>query len=270
MSGPRHHPAKRTLGQHFLTDPNLQRKIADAIDPQPTDRVLEIGPGTGLLTKHLEGRVGQLILVELDDKLAASLVEEYSDRSDINVVHADVLDLSIPDIAGADLLKVVGNIPYGITSPLLFHLLEGRPRPLQIVLTVQREVARRLTARPGTKEYGALTVGVQAVAEVERLFNISKAAFRPRPEVDSTTIRVSPFSPPPFSVTEESALRSLTRAAFSRRRKQVQNVLRQAQEYQLSAPELESILSSSGIDPTTRPDAIPVENYLRLARALIR
>lgn len=268
MSETSHRPAKKTLGQHFLTDPNLQRKIAAAIDPQPSDHVLEIGPGTGSLTRHLVGHVRRLVLVELDDALAEALADKFAERSDVEVVHADILDVSIARVASGQPLKVIGNIPYGITSPLLFHLLDQRPRPLRIVLTVQREVARRLAARPGSKEYGALTVGVQAVAGVELLFGVSRDAFRPRPDVDSMTIRVTPHSPPPLSETEEQGLRALTRAGFSRRRKQLQKVLRRAPEYLLAGDTADALLRELGIDPATRPDALSVNEYIRLARAL--
>ncbi|KPK81572.1 MAG: hypothetical protein AMS25_05805 [Gemmatimonas sp. SM23_52] len=262
--------ARKTLSQHFLTDPNLQRKIVDALEPLPGDRVLEIGPGTGALTRHLIGRVGHLTLVELDDGLATELRAEYEGRADVEVLHADALEISLCEVARGEPLKVIGNIPYAITTPLIFHLLDARPRPQLIVLTVQREVADRLTARPGNKQYGALTAGVQAVSRVEALFRISRQAFRPRPQVDSTVVRIVPQMPSPLSQEHEAAFRQLTRAAFSRRRKQIQKVLRQAPEYRLSGAEAEAVLGSLGIDPSTRPDALAVVDYICLAAALAR
>lgn len=262
------HRAKQSLSQNFLIDPQLQRKIVEAIDPQPGDRVLEIGPGQGALTQHLASCVGHLTLVELDDALAAELQELYGSREDVEVIHGDALELSVPEIAGGLPLKVIGNIPYGITTPIIFHLLDERPRPTLIVLTVQKEVAQRLAAKPGTKEYGALTVGVQALARVEPLFKINRAAFRPRPDVDSKCVRIVPQSPPPLSLEQEVALRTLTRAAFQRRRKQLQKVLRQASEFSLSSEAVASVLEVLGIDPATRPDALPVADYIRLADAL--
>lgn len=264
----RPHKAKKSLSQNFLVDPNLQRKIVRALGPLAGDRVLEIGPGQGALTEHLAGHVAHLTLVELDDTLAAQLQEKYAGREDVKVIHGDALELDVAAIAGDRPLKVIGNIPYGITTPIIFHLLDRRPRPQLIVLTVQKEVAERLAARPGTKDYGALTVGVQAVARVERLFNIARAAFRPRPDVDSTCVRLVPMSPPPLSTHEEEALRTLTRAAFQRRRKQLQRVLRQAPEYSLSGEAVSSVLQSLGIEPATRPDALPVADFIRLAAAL--
>jgi 16S rRNA (adenine1518-N6/adenine1519-N6)-dimethyltransferase len=262
------HSAKKSLSQNFLIDPNLQRKIVEALEPQPTDHVVEIGPGTGALTRHLVDSVGHLTLVELDDTLAAQLREEYAGREHVEVLHGDALEIAASEAAGNDAFKLIGNIPYGITTPLIFHVLEARPRPQVMVLTVQKEVADRMAARPGTKDYGALTVGVQAVARLETLFTISRHAFRPRPEVDSAVVRFEPISPPQLSPTQEQSFRRLTRAAFSRRRKQLQKVLRQAPEYALSVEEAARLLHSLDIDPATRPDALPVVDYLRLADAL--
>lgn len=263
-----HHRAKRSLSQNFLIDPNLQRKIVEALDPSPEDRVIEIGPGQGALTGHLADRVADLQLVELDDLLTAQLRGEYGGRENVDIVHADALDISIAGLAKGQPFKVIGNIPFGITTPLIFHILDERPRPRVIVLTVQKEVAARLVAKAGNKDYGALTVGVQSVADVESLFKIGRGAFRPRPDVDSTTIRIVPKDPPPLSLEEEKALRTLTRAAFMRRRKQLQNVIRQAPEYAHSSEQLASILESMGIDPAIRPDALPVADYIRLAASL--
>jgi 16S rRNA (adenine1518-N6/adenine1519-N6)-dimethyltransferase len=268
VGAPSDRRAKRSLSQNFLIDPNLQRKIVEALEPAAEDRVVEIGPGTGALTRHLAGAVARLALVELDDALAATLAEEYGARDDVALLHADALDVAIADQAGGAPYKVIGNIPYGITTPLIFHLLDERPRPSVIVLTVQREVAERLAAKPATRDYGALTVGVQAVARVELLLRVSRHAFRPRPDVDSTVVRITPLVPPPLLPEEEAALRTLTRAAFSRRRKQIQNVLRQAREYALSAEAVAELLAGLGIDPAVRPDALPVEGYLKLASAL--
>ncbi|MGD8866721.1 MAG: 16S rRNA (adenine(1518)-N(6)/adenine(1519)-N(6))-dimethyltransferase RsmA [Gemmatimonadales bacterium] len=268
MGTPHSQRPKKSLSQHFLIDPNLQKKIVAALEPQAEDRVVEIGPGTGALTSHLVGRVAQLRLIELDDELAARLSEQYDGRSDVEVIHADALTLGPSELGVDEKVKVIGNIPYRITSPLIFHLLESRPRPRSIVLTVQREVADRLVASPGGKDYGALTVGVQSVSAVEALFPISRQAFRPRPDVDSMTVRIVPQLPPALSPAQEEAVRRLTRAAFSRRRKQLQKVLRQAPEYGLSQDEAHGLLRERGIEPTIRPDALAVNEYIRLASAL--
>ena len=260
--------ARRALSQHFLVDPNLQRKIVTALEPSASDHVIEIGPGRGALTRHLAGQVARLLLVELDAHLAEQLADEYRGRDDVTVVHADVLDISLSQSVQGQHFKVIGNIPYGITTPLIFHLLDQRPRPQVAVLTVQREVADRLVAQPGTKNYGALTVGVQAVADVERLFGLSRNVFRPRPDVDSTAIRITAIDPPPLSESQGAALRQLTRSAFSRRRKQLRTILRRVPDYDLDTEHAEAILLSLGVGPATRPDALPVEAFVRLADTL--
>ncbi|MFL5542366.1 MAG: 16S rRNA (adenine(1518)-N(6)/adenine(1519)-N(6))-dimethyltransferase RsmA, partial [Longimicrobiaceae bacterium] len=197
--------AKRALGQNFLIDPNLQRKIVAALDPGPGDEVLEIGPGVGALTRHLAGRVRRLVLVELDNDLAARLREEFAGDPTVEVLNEDVLEVPLERIsADPARLKVIGNIPYNITTPILFGLLERRPRPALIVLMVQREVADRILEPAGSKTYGALAVGVQAVAEVGRVMNVSRDAFRPVPDVMSSVVRIVPHDPPRLTPDDEA------------------------------------------------------------------
>jgi 16S rRNA (adenine1518-N6/adenine1519-N6)-dimethyltransferase len=170
-----HRPAKKSLGQNFLIDPNQQRRIVAALEPEPGDTILEIGPGRGALTRHLVDTADRLVLVELDDDLAADLAREFRDSGTVTVLHADVLALDLGDImADPARLRVVGNIPYNITTPIIFRLLQQGSRPRRIVLMIQREVADRILAPAGSGEYGALSVGVRAVARVERLFQVGR------------------------------------------------------------------------------------------------
>jgi 16S rRNA (adenine1518-N6/adenine1519-N6)-dimethyltransferase len=260
---------KRSLGQNFLVDPNLQRKIAEAIHPRAEDEVLEIGPGTGALTRHLAGRVRRLVLVELDDDLAARLTLEFADDPSINVLHQDFLNIDLDDVSpDVAALKVIGNIPYNITTPIIFRLLERRPRPRDIVLMVQREVADRILAPPGGRTYGALAVGVQAVASVRRVVNVGRAAFRPPPDVDSAVIRITPSVPPPVDPRIEAALRTLTRIAFGQRRKQFQRILRDA--LHLSPADLEQIEAATGFDLRNRPETFSPRRFIELADHLHR
>jgi len=264
---PHRHEAKRSLGQNFLIDPNLQRKIVASIDPGPADEVLEIGPGTGALTRHLAPRVRRLVLVELDDLLAARLREEYADQPHVHVLHRDVLQVELEEVSENPAgLKVVGNIPYNITTPILFSLLERQPRPRMIVLMVQREVADRITAPPGSRTYGALAVGVQAVAQVDRVMQVGRQAFRPVPDVDSSVIRILPLNPPPLEARSEIALRGLTRAAFGNRRKQFQRILRDS--LGLSPQAVERLEALTGYDLTARPETFSAPDFVRLAIAL--
>ncbi len=259
---------KRSLGQNFLVDGNLQRSIVDALDVGPSDEVLEIGPGTGALTRHLVGKPRRLVLVELDDRLAAQLADDLGGRTDVHVVHQDILATNLADLVeDVGTLKVIGNIPYNRTSDIVFRLLE-RPRPGQIVLMVQKEVGERMAASPGSKTYGALSVGVQSVARVERVLRVPRSAFRPVPGVDSVVVRIRPIRPSPLDPEEELRLRTLTRAAFQRRRKQFQRILRDHPSYRLEPRVLKDIEARGHLDLTARPETLSPEDFVRLAGLL--
>jgi 16S rRNA (adenine1518-N6/adenine1519-N6)-dimethyltransferase len=256
---------KRSLGQNFLVDPNIQRRIVDALSVGPDDEVLEIGPGEGALTRHLVGRVRRLVAVELDDTLVARLEALYGERADVEIIHGDILERPLATLTGdVPSLVVVGNIPYNITAPILFHLLE-RPRPREIVIMVQKEVADRIRAAPGSKEYGALTVGVGTVADVEVVASVPRGAFRPVPKVDSRVIRITPRSPPPLSEGRERVLRRLTRAAFGWRRKQFQKTLRNHPDLALAPAEVAAAERATGFDLTQRPERFSPEEFVELA-----
>jgi len=259
---------KKSLGQNFLVDGNLQRKIVDALSPGPEDEVLEIGPGRGALTRHLLGRTRGLILVELDDALAADWTKDTAGMPGVQVLHRDILEVDLTRITDAvAALKVVGNIPYNITTPLLFHLLR-RPRPREILLMVQREVAERILAEAGTSAFGALSVGVRTVAEVEAVLKVPASAFRPIPDVDSMVIRVTPFQPPPLTPGEEADLRVLTRAAFQQRRKQFQSILRRHPDLGLNTEQVRRLEEETGFDLTRRPETFSPQEFVRLSRGI--
>lgn len=259
---------RRSLGQNFLVDANLQRKIVEALGAGPADEVLEIGSGRGALTRHLVGSVRRLVLVELDHRLAADLEEAHGERDDVHVVHGDILELDRSALAeDPEALLVVGNIPYNITSPILFDILE-RPRPSRAILMVQREVADRVLAAPGTREYGALAVGVQSVARVERVMHVPRKAFRPVPRVDSTVIRIVPLRPPPLTIEDERRLRALTRMIFQWRRKQIQKTLRRHPDAALSRDVVEGVARMGGWDFSRRPETFTPQDLMRMARLL--
>jgi 16S rRNA (adenine1518-N6/adenine1519-N6)-dimethyltransferase len=262
-------PAKRSLGQNFLVDANLQRKIVAAVGAGPGDEVLEIGPGRGALTHLLAGAVRRLVAVELDDDLAAALRREYGGRADVTIVHADVLDVDLAALTTSpSQLKVVGNIPYNITTPIIFHLLR-RPRPRDIVLMVQDDVADRILAPAGSKQYGALSVGVRTVASVERLFGVGRNAFRPVPRVDSCVIRLRPLVPEPLAAAEEDRLRRLVRAAFQWRRKQLGKILRDHPDLAFGELEVAAVAARVGFDPSDRPERLEPGQFVALAAALL-
>lgn len=257
--------AKKSLGQNFLVDPNYQRKIVDALDLRPDDAVLEIGPGTGALTHHIVGTVRNVTAIELDDQLAENLTKQYRGRADFELIHQDVMTVDLSPYRDR---KVIGNIPYNITSPLIFKLLERDHRPRQMVLMVQKEVADRIVSPPGSGDYGALTVGVQSVASAERILVVPSGAFRPSPKVDSAVVRIVPHDPPALSLQEESDLRTLTRAAFSWRRKQLQNILRNAHGFGLTAEQLQMVGTRAKLTMTNRPEQLTPLQFIDLMRAL--
>jgi 16S rRNA (adenine1518-N6/adenine1519-N6)-dimethyltransferase len=262
------HRPKRSLGQNFLVDGNLQRKIVEALELRPHHEVLEIGPGRGALTRHMAGQCRSLFLVELDRELARSLEEEFGAVPGVRVLCQDIRRLHPRYLTqGVDGLKVVGNIPYNITTPILFHLLE-RPRPGEIVLMVQKEVGERILASPGTPEFGALTVGVRSVARVERVLRVPASAFRPVPAVDSVVLRIRPSRPEPLTGQEEEALRRLTRVAFQQRRKQFQAILRGHPDTALGHQEVRELEAATGFDLRRRPETFSPEEFILISRAL--
>lgn len=259
---------RRSLGQNFLVDRRVRARIVAEVGATDTDTVLEIGPGRGALTEGLADAAGRLVLVELDRELARRLEDRFADRPEVTVLQRDILDVPLAELVDdPSRLKVVGNIPYNVTTPILFHVLE-RPRPAEILLMVQREVADRVLADPGSRDYGALSVGVRAVATVERVFSVSPDAFRPRPRVESSLIRVRPLVPPPLSQAEELALRELTRALFQWRRKQLRKILRDHPALTQDAHELRELLSAAGAGPMDRPETVAPDRFGAMARVL--
>ena len=259
------------LGQHFLRDPKLLTQIVDALEPAPGDVVLEIGAGQGSLTAVLAPRVGWVIALEKDRRLATALrmrnAECGMDR--LTVVPEDALRIDwhalvIPHSTfPIPHFKVIGNIPFAITSPLIDKALTP-PLPERIVFLVQREVADRLAARPGSRAYGALSVGVQATCRVERLFGVRAGAFHPAPKVASALVRLTPRSDPLVAPAELRAFRAFVTACFTRRRKQLRNVVIAATGR--PAPAVLAGLAQLGLDPAARPETLTPEQFVRLWR----
>jgi len=257
-------PTRKSLGQHFLTDRRILGRIADALHLEGDETVLEIGPGRGALTDLLADRAGRLIAIEYDRALAAMLRERYARRSNVLVAEADVLEVSLGELAAGPYV-LVGNVPYYITTPILFHALVP-PRADRAVYLVQREVAQRLSAKPGSKEYGALTVNVAAVARAETLFGVPAGAFAPPPKVESAVVRITPLAKPLVSTEEERPFRTLVQGAFGMRRKQMRRVVRSL--YALDAEQADELLAAAGIEPADRPEVLSVEQFVALLRGV--
>jgi len=253
----------RRLGQNFLLDPSILNRIVDAGELDGDDLVVEIGPGLGAMTRIIAQRAERVIAIELDRSLARRLTRELSPRGNVEVVTMDCMKY---DFSSLSPFKVVANIPYYITTPIIFRLLDTAPALSTMVLTVQEEVARRMVAVPGTKDYGVLTIMLGTLTATEIRFPIPRGAFRPPPKVDSAVVRITPRDPAgrPVAPGEIAGFRKLVRAAFSQRRKTVRNALAS-----VAPPEpLSTCFAEVGIDPRQRPDTLGLDRYLELFRSL--
>lgn len=256
--------AKRRLGQHFLADPRLLARIADALEAGPADTVLEIGPGAGGLTAPLLGRAGRLIAIEKDRDLVPALRERFPG---VDVREGDALELDWHALApGGIRLLITGNIPYNITSPLIDKALLP-PRPKRIVFLVQKEVADRVTAVPGTSAYGALSIGVQAVAHAERIFTVPAGAFHPRPKVDSAVLRLTPLREPLIRDDERESFRAMVVGLFGFRRKQLVRGLRELTGW--DAERVNGLLAENDVPGTVRPEVLGPATFVRLHGAVV-
>lgn len=257
--------AKKHLGQHFLHDPRILGRIAAAVQGGPGDQVLEIGPGRGALTAELLARGSTVTAIEKDRELLPELRRRFPG---VRLAEGDALELDWRQVSGAGdrPLLVAGNIPYNITSPLIEKALTP-PRPVRVVFLVQQEVADRLAASPGTKAYGGLTVGVQAVATVERLMSVGAGSFSPPPRVDSAVVRLTPLAEPLVADGETRSFRRLVTALFAARRKQLGRGLRQVTGW--DPDRVRGLLESLGGDATVRPEVLTPGEFVALHRGLV-
>lgn len=251
---------RKSLGQHFLRDQNITRKILSLLDPQPGDIVLEIGPGEGVLTRELVGRVRTLVAVEIDPRSVDQLRRELGPA--VQILHQDILKTDFRDISnrtGAVAgLRILGNIPYNITTPILFKILDERMAIRDAILMMQREVARRLLAAPGSKEYGIPSVFCRIFSSLEWLFDVPPTAFYPRPSVTSSVVRLQPLAQPRCTLSNEAFFRKLVRLVFGQRRKMLRNTLGAlAAQYQVPLP-VEFALRA-------RPEELTPEELVTLA-----
>jgi len=260
---PRLPPVRKSLGQHFLNDRRILGRIAEALGLTGSELVIEIGPGRGALTEILLSHARHVIAIEYDRALAALLRDRYARDDRVTIVERDVLEVNFGELAKGE-YALVGNVPYYITTPIIFRGLTT-PRPSRAVYLVQREVAERIVAPPGDREYGALSVNVQALAIAELLFRVPRGAFQPPPRVDSAVLRLTPRADPVIAPTEENQYRSFVQAAFGMRRKQMRRVVREL--WQLDADHAERVLALAGIGPAVRPETLSPEAFANLLRA---
>lgn len=264
---PRPHRPRKRFGQHFLADPRILARIAQAALLEAGDTVIEIGPGRGALTDALRARASRVIAIEVDRDLAAQLRARYAGEAGVSIVEGDVLEMSLGELGAAPGGYVlVGNVPYYITTPIIFQALDA-PRPKRAVFLVQREVAERIVAPPGSKTYGSLSVNVRAFASTEMLFAVHAGAFHPAPSVESAVIRLTPLAAPAVPASLEAAFRAFVQDVFALRRKQMRRVLRTITKR--SVEDVDALLARAGVDPGSRPETLEVEQFAALAMAIL-
>ena len=252
------HRARKRFGQHFLTDPGVIDAIVRAISPGADDVIVEIGPGQGAITEPLARSAGHLHLVELDRDLVAQLRAKYDARDNITIHEADALQFDFSALG--DRLRIVGNLPYNISTPLLFHLLRYRDRVIDMHFMLQKEVVERMAAQPGSKAYGRLGIMLGCHLHIESRVDVPPAAFAPPPEVNSAVVRLDPLPPGTFAIEDENGLSSLVAKAFMQRRKTLRNAL-------CSEADIDD-LEAVGIDPGLRPEQVSIEQYVALSNYL--
>jgi 16S rRNA (adenine1518-N6/adenine1519-N6)-dimethyltransferase len=256
---------KKRFGQHFLVSPTILAGILRLAELAPDDAVVEIGAGTGTLTAALASRVGRLLALELDRDLIGPLRQRFADMPQVEIVHADALTFDFDQLPAP--IKAVANLPYGTAVAILTRLFNQRSRLRCAVIMLQREVAERLYASPGTKAYGSLTLLTQWYAAVDKGFHVPPSAFSPPPKVMSTVVRIIPRATPPVAVQDEACLFRLIHAAFAQRRKTLANALRHAFQ-PIEPAALRQTLENNGIAPSRRGETLTLDEFARLSDAL--
>jgi len=256
---------KKSFGQHFLHEKRYIESIVSAISPRPNDVVVEIGPGEGALTLPLLAAAGKLTAIELDTDLIPDLKARAATVGELEVIHADVLKVDFTALArerGVEKLRVAGNLPYYISSPILFHCVEHAGAIEDMHFMLQKEVVDRMAAEPGSKVYGRLSVMLQLVCRIEPLFEVPPGAFRPPPKVDSAVVRMVPLPPERLPQADPARLYAVVKAAFAQRRKTLSNALKQVMDAEA--------IRSADVDPKARAEALSPADFVRLAQVPVQ
>lgn len=253
-------PAKKSLGQHFLHERGFVERIVLAVNPHPGDVLVEIGPGQGAITFPLLQRHGALTAIEFDRDLLQPLTTAAQPHGALTLIHANVLDVDFTELAAGRQLRLVGNLPYNLSSPILFHVLDHAAVVQDMHFMLQKEVVDRMAAGPGSKVYGRLSVMLQAYCTVTALFTVPPGAFRPPPKVDSAVVRLVPRHPASIGIHDPARFAAVVRAAFGQRRKTLRNALQAVCDA--------DALHAAGIDPQARAEQLPVTDFVHLANTL--
>ena len=258
--------ASKKLGQNFLIDPDVVRRIAAAAELTPEDLVLEIGPGIGTLTQSLAETQAQVVSVELDQRLLPILNTTLADYHNIEIIHGDILEVNIPEITRNRVFKCCANLPYYITTPIIFSILEKQLNWERLVFMVQKEVAQRVVAKPGGKDYGALSVAMQYYTEPTIAFTVPPSCFIPAPQVESAVLVCKHRSQPPVQLNSEANFFKVVKAAFSLRRKMLRNSLKNYGK--LTTEQVEFWLAKANIDGTRRAETLSLQEFADLANSI--
>lgn len=265
---------QKKFGQNFLIDGHVLDKIIAGAGVTKDDMVLEIGPGIGTMTQYLAEAAGKVVAVEIDRNLLPILQETLADYDNVKVIHADVLSLDLEKLVqeenGGRPIKVVANLPYYITTPIIMALFEQHVPLANVTVMVQKEVAARMKSGPGSKDYGALSPAVQYYAEPYIVANVPCNCFMPRPNVDSAVIRLTRYEEPPVQVKDEKMLFKIIRASFNQRRKTLQNGLNNSSELNFTKDQIAAAIAEAGFSPSVRGEALTLEQFAKLTDILLK
>lgn len=265
---------QKKFGQNFLIDGRVLDKIIAGAGVTKDDMVLEIGPGIGTMTQYLAEAAGKVVAVEIDRNLLPILQETLADYDNVKVIHADVLSLDLEKLVqeenGGRPIKVVANLPYYITTPIIMALFEQHVPLANVTVMVQKEVAARMKSGPGSKNYGALSLAVQYYAEPYIVANVPCNCFMPRPNVDSAVIRLTRYEEPPVQVKDEKMLFKIIRASFNQRRKTLQNGLNNSSELNFTKDQIAAAIAEAGFSPSVRGEALTLEQFAKLTDILLK
>lgn len=265
---------QKKFGQNFLIDGHVLDKIIAGAGVTKDDMVLEIGPGIGTMTQYLAEAAGKVVAVEIDRNLLPILQETLADYDNVKVIHADVLSLDLEKLVqeenGGRPIKVVANLPYYITTPIIMALFEQHVPLANVTVMVQKEVTARMKSGPGSKDYGALSLAVQYYAEPYIVANVPCNCFMPRPNVDSAVIRLTRYEEPPVQVKDEKMLFKIIRASFNQRRKTLQNGLNNSSELNFTKDQIAAAIAEAGFSPSVRGEALTLEQFAKLTDILLK